>query len=312
MDLSSAIQLIGSSIGAFYEIGAGLIGNFLAQGDEESARKLIAEAARMYGPEAIKLPEFEEFIDQTLDGTAYDNISVDPRYKEAQLASLDRLDQIGSSGGMLLEDKANLNRALGDANRQEQATRSRVLEGMRRRGTAGGGAEAQMLLAAQQGSANRAADAGLQTAATAQRRALDAILQRGRLAGDVRGQEFGEQARVADARDELARFNAAARERGMIARNQLQQLQYGNRLGLQDRRYGANRDYARYYQGQAQNTRDLWGGIGAGMNSMYGGASTAVGGMVGGKPKASPTSKPKAPMYPAPPPPPWDPYGGWA
>jgi hypothetical protein len=110
---------------------------------------------------------------------------------------------------MTLRDKANLEDIISRQAAEERGARDAIMQNQRAMGRGGSGMELASKLMAQQGGATRAAQQGLDVAATAQERALQAIMQGGQMAGGMREQEFGEQARIAEAKDALARFNAA-------------------------------------------------------------------------------------------------------
>lgn len=253
-------------IGAGVNVASSLIGAALSSGDYQRAEALLREAAKIY--DDVPLPGYEDFKDQVLGPSAFEGITADPRAKEAQYAADTRLRELADSGGMLLSDRAAQAEAMGDVNRTEQAARSRILARMRGAGQAGSGAEIQALLASGQDQANRAASIGLNTAGNAQRRALDAILERGRLGGQMRSQDWQEKSAVASARDEMNKYNAAARERGQAMRNQLATQRFQNDLSLRDRRYGAQRERARDLRGSGQETRAMGAGIGEGLGQL--------------------------------------------
>jgi hypothetical protein len=168
-----------------------------------------------------------------------EDISLDPRLREAQLASLAKLNEI-SEGGLTLRDKANLERIKAEQAAFERGQREAILQNAQARGVAGSGLElAQSMLTQQQG-ANRAAQQGLDVAALAQERALQAILQGGQLGGQIRGQDFEQQARVAQARDAIAQFNAQNQQQVNLANMQARQQAQMQNLAERQRIADAN------------------------------------------------------------------------
>jgi hypothetical protein len=145
---------------------------------------------------------------EKLSGTAYDQLQTDPRLREQQLQSLAALDEIAASGGLTTQDQANLNRIQTDAATADRGRREAILQNAQQRGMGGSGLELLAQLQSSQAATDRAAQQGLDVAGLAQQRALDAILQGSNVAGNLRGQDFSEQSRVADARDAIAKFNA--------------------------------------------------------------------------------------------------------
>jgi hypothetical protein len=93
--------------------------------------------------------------------------------------------------------------------RESNAQQSAILQNLAQRGMAGGGQELALRAQAQQSSANQAAMEGLQLSAEQRARALNALIQRGQMAGNMRSQEFGEKSDKAKAADAIAQWNAA-------------------------------------------------------------------------------------------------------
>ncbi len=111
---------------------------------------------------------------------------------------------------------------------------------MAARGAGGSGVELASRLASSQAAAQRAGEESDRTMAMAQQRALEAIAGAGALGGQIRGQEFGEQARIASAADEIARFNLAnqqaVQQRNIAAANQAAQQEALMRQAMEEQR----------------------------------------------------------------------------
>lgn len=256
---------------------ATLVGELMAGGKEAEAREIMNEAASMY--DRLKLPELERAVAQTVGPTAFERITVDPAYKTAQIDALNRLAQISDEGGLTLSDKAAMNQILGDLAQRDAASRAATREEMQARGTLGAGAELASRLTGQQQTAQLASQRGMDIAGQAQQRALDAIMQRGALAGDIRGQEFGEQSSLAQARDAIARYNAAASERAQGYNLGLAQQQFQNKLNLTGPKANAKLGQATQIMGEAQNIRTGAAGFGAAGGQF--GQAAAMGAMGG-------------------------------
>ncbi len=143
--------------------------------------------------------------------SAYEGITTDPRLRDAQMSALQGLAEEGRAGGLTIQSRAALNEANALQAQRERGSREAILQSMAQRGMGGSGTELAAALQNQQGSADRSALAGTQAAADARSRALQAMAQSGDLAGGIRGQEFGEKAQQASARDARERFNASQR-----------------------------------------------------------------------------------------------------
>lgn len=187
-------------------------------------------------------------IYQKLAGSEFSNISEDPRLKAAQMKALAGLQDVYNQGGLTAQDRARIAQINEQINQQEQAQRNAILQNARARGTAGSGLEYAQQLAAQQQGANTRAMQGVNTAAEANRRALEALQQSGQLGGQIRGQEYGMASDKARALDEIARFNANA-----TSQNQASRAQYAQ----------GNRDYLR--NKQAQSEKSFWDTLGTGL-----------------------------------------------
>lgn len=161
------------------------------------------EAVDVQGPDDIYV---QDLTTAPID-SRFEDIAVDPRLKEQQIAALAGLEEIAQGGGMTLADEAALARIQSQAAAADRGRREAILQSSRQRGTSGSGMELLAQLQSAQGATDLASQQGLDVAGMAQKRALDALMQGGQLAGDIRGQEFGEQAQRAQALDAIQRFN---------------------------------------------------------------------------------------------------------
>lgn len=310
------------AIGGIASIGAGLFGKSEQDKARDAAReayeKSVAdleaigvpsiEAQQLvmerYKSEGEWTPELEEAVkmgDSNMLG-----VSTDPAYKEASMKALSRLSDIGKDGSTL-EDKANLERTMGDINAEERGSREAILQKTREQGGYGSGSALAAQLMNQQGSSARAHDAGLNTAATAEKRALEAIIAGGELGGKLRSQEFSEKSDVAKAQDTIAAWNAAnsqdVRGRNANVANTAAQWNLNNKQnlsnsnvdtsnkeqtynkGLQQQKYANELEIAKAKAaaraGQAQNataagnaSAQMWAGIGSGINKAIAGSGS--------------------------------------
>lgn len=235
----------------------GIFGDAAAAKDREVARQMAAEAARRLSQvgvppaEAMQIslqylqsvgqltPELEEAIAQK--DTELKGIEVDPRSREAQYRALDELEQLGM-GGMRLSDEAAQQEALGAVATKNRGARAAIESDLRARGAFGSGAELASKLAAQQEAATEGNQIGLRTAANAQDRALQAIIEAGEMGGNLRAADFGEQKAIADAQDQINAFNTAnSREtlaRNAAAKNAAKQFNLENAQRISDENVG--------------------------------------------------------------------------
>ena len=189
--------------------------------------------------------------------TAFDGVSVDPRLKDAQMAALSQLAGIAEGGGMNAADKANLASIQSQTGQADRGRREAILQNMQQRGFGGSGNELLAQLSSSQAATDRSSQEGLNIAGMAQQRALDAMLQGGNLAGGVRGQDFGEQSRVAQARDAVSQFNAGvqnnANQFNAGAANNMSQYNTGATNDARQFNAGAANQNSQFNTGQANN-----------------------------------------------------------
>ncbi len=151
----------------------------------------------------------EEAQASLVEHNAYDDINVDPRLRGAQMEALQGLQDVYHGGGMTAIDKSRLQQIQDEQSTFEKGQREAILDNSRRRGTSGSGMEIAAQLISQQEGANRAGRAGLDVAAEAQKRALEAMTNAGQLGGQIEDRSYGEDAKKAAAANAIAEFNAS-------------------------------------------------------------------------------------------------------
>lgn len=251
-------------VGAGAQLASGALGEILSGMDREEAERLLQQAQNEYGE--IDLPVLERLVAEQVGSTEHGNVQVDPRLKQAQYRALERLKQVEDEGGLLLEDKVALNSLQNDLSQRAGQDRRAVLNNLEARGVAGSGDELAAALAGQQQASNRAGAFASNTAAQAQRRMYQSMLDRGQMAGRMRDQDFGEQSRRAEAQDAISRYNASLRTDTNRYNAGLGQVQHQNRMQMADRRAQGFRDQANMKMGKAADTRNFYGGMGLAAN----------------------------------------------
>jgi len=200
----------------------GSIGDFLSGGKNKEAREALEAATGEFEfdipkEEALDLERIDYAGDFTPDmlqaltqeRSGYADIEMDPRLKAAQLQALGGFQDIVDSEGLTSEDQFRLAQINQDQSSRERGSREAILQNAAQRGIAGSGLELLSQMQNQQDFATRANMQGLGVNAQAQaakRAALEGLASTG---GNIRGQDFGEQSRAADAQDSINRFNTA-------------------------------------------------------------------------------------------------------
>ncbi len=93
---------------------------------------LQASKVDPYSPIAAQLAALS-----TVDGTAFDNVSTDPRLKEQQMGSLAALKDLADNGGMTAADEANLSKVQSEVGQADRGRREAILQNAKARGMGG-------------------------------------------------------------------------------------------------------------------------------------------------------------------------------
>lgn len=263
--IGSVVPGIGTAIGGVVGGVAGLLGGIMGGGDddEELAKKLNAEALeqirnlKLPDIEQLKLqleelrsqgkitPEMQEtFLQQVSD---VQKIQTDPRLKDSQMSALEKLKAIGNDG-LGAQDRLRINDVRRNVAQDQQAADAAIMQSMNARGAGGSGVELAQRLISGQGQADRASQEGDRIAAMANQQALEAIMKGGQLGGDIRTQEFNEEARKAEAQDVINRFNTANRQAQSNANVNLRNTAQASNLAEAQRIADSNTGTRNYQQ----------------------------------------------------------------
>jgi hypothetical protein len=207
---------------AIGELLSGLLGGSAGKDEMKKATQLQRDAvARL---EAIGIPtvdaqkialESPELVDtlvaETMGPSAFENVSVDPRLRQAQMSALEQMSGLADQG-LGAEDRAAFNELRRAAGGQAQAEQASTLQEMASRGMLNSGANLAAQLASGQGAANRMSQQGDAIAAQAAQARRDAIASKANMASQLGQQNFNQQAAAAQARDAISQFNTQNRQ----------------------------------------------------------------------------------------------------
>lgn len=297
-------------IGAGGSILGGAMGGKAAKKAASSAARAqaAAQAQMLARLDAIKDPELKKILlenpelvgqlsAEELGESGMEDIQLDPRLQEARMGALQGLMQKGEEG-LTAQDKAQYEQMLGGADAQEQARQATIQAQMAQRGTLDSGAQLASQLSSSQGSSSNARMQAMQMASDAANQRMQAQAQAGGMAGQMQGQDFARQAQQAQARDAIARFNAANRQdvgrQNLQARqslenlrasnvnqqqqleNQRQQQMFGNKMAKATGQNTITQSGANAASAAAQQA-------GQGQAQMYSGIGSAIGGLATAK-----------------------------
>lgn len=142
---------------------------------------------------------------QALEMTPAQTVQTPGEGRQAQLAALEQMQGL-SKEGLSLTDKADLARVQNQAAAANKGRQDAILADLAARGMGGSGQELAARMASSQNAYNTQADQGLQVAAQARQRALDAMSQSGTLGGNLRSADYQQEAKNADI---INQFNSA-------------------------------------------------------------------------------------------------------
>lgn len=166
----------------------------------------------------------------------YTGVEFDTVGKNAQMAALQQLQDIGAEGGLTAADKSKLAAIQNQEQAQARGSREAILQNAQARGMGGSGLELMAQLQNQQESVNRQSSRDLDVAAQAQERALQAIQQAGQMGGQLNQQQFGQQKSLADSRSAIEQFNAQNKQnvglQNVAAKNQAQVANLQNKQNI--------------------------------------------------------------------------------
>ena len=197
---------------------------------------------------------------ESLRETEMGGISVDPRYKDAQLEALRSMEE-RSKQGMTAQDEADMFRLQQQVNTANRGRLGAIQQGMASRGMSGSGMNAALQLQASQDAGEREALAAMEKAGQIQSNKMNAAQSLGQMGGQMRGQEFGEQAQKAQAQDIINRFNTANRvdrqNQNVDVQNRGRSANWDRRNQTTDRNTGAGYDYRRDVLGTNQRVAEV-------------------------------------------------------
>lgn len=272
--------------------------------------------------------------------SAFMSINMDQTPRNAEIAALSQMQDIANEGGMDAQYRSAMNDAVNQANTQMQGQTGAILQNAAERGALNSNmTTAAQLANAYSGNANMA-NAGVNAAAQAEQRALQAIAESAALGGQINSQDYQQASQRAQAIDAINRYNAQNTQQQSNQNVQTQNLaqaqnldlaqqvaQYNNQLKNQQAQYNAGlpgqqfqmqlqkasalggiaqpmaNTYQQGFQNQSATQGNLIGGLGQNLSNYYNNQNllTALNGLK--RPASSPTSTPVAQTNSA--------MGGW-
>lgn len=270
----------GAVAGAAAPVVGSLLGGLFGSDERSEADRLSQQALAEYlgisvpDIEKMKLdldlyqsqgeltPELQALFEQ--GNSNLENVSIDPRYQQNQLAALESIAGF-ASGNLTPADLAGFELAKRDASSYDQAKQQQILSEMQQRGQGGSGAELIARLNSTQSSADRLQQAELEQARIQQQGRMQALQQQSNIAGQLRTQDYNEQSDLAQAQDAISRFNTQAKTNqnanNTNVANNAMQYNLGNKQRISESNVGLLNSEQQFnkglYQKDFNNRMDL-------------------------------------------------------
>src|SRR5260221_4404070 len=142
--------------------------------------------------------------------TEFNNISLDPTTRAAQIAALGQYTDIANAGGLDANAKLALQQTIDATNAQSRGAQGAIMDAARAEGQGGGDFALTQRAIAAQGASNTGATQGLQTAAMAEANREAALNQMANIGGGINAHDYGQAANKAAAQNTINATNQAA------------------------------------------------------------------------------------------------------
>lgn len=240
-------------------------------------------------------PELEEDIQ--LAQSEYKTIKEDQGLRDTQLEALNKFKQ-QSTGGLAGDERAAMNEILNKQRQEQQAAQANILADQQRRGQGGSGASLIAQLQATQSAAGNAANQGMDLMSLLAQRVRSGTQDMAGTANNIRSQDYqvaSDKAQAIDARNQYLHQNSTGRQQRNVdslnnaqaanlqtaqevanantqqsnaeklRQNEAQGQYYDRKLGLAKAKADARTGQQQYYSDQAQQTAQMYSGIGQGV-----------------------------------------------
>lgn len=181
--------------------------------------------------------------------SAYNDISLDPATRQAQMNALAGYSSIADSGGLDATSKLGIQQAVDAANEQSQGAQGAIMNTAQAEGQGGGDFALTQRALAAQGASNNIANQGLQEAAEAEANREAALNQMATIGGNVNASDFNQAATKANAQNTINAANQSAQNTaniGNVANNltaQTTNLQNAQNVNAANTTSGQNNAY---------------------------------------------------------------------
>jgi len=242
------------------QIAGSVVGDAMSKMDKDEAMRLIKSVSDEFG--RINVPDLQKLVLEKQKDTSLAGIRDDPKYRADQSAADAQLNDVISSGGLTLADRAALNAVRNRVSRTESAGRNAITNSMAARGSLDSGNMLAMQLANNQSGAQSASEAGERTTGQAQYRMVQAIRERAQNAGQGLDRDYRQQADKARARDAINAGNTAIANTATRHNAGIPQQNFDNQMRKAAGAAGATYATAGAHAAGAKDTKQAAQGVG--------------------------------------------------
>jgi hypothetical protein len=174
--------------------------------------------------------DYQKLEAQQLGPSALTNIQPNAQSRTDEQAAISQLGDIANSGGLELSDRNALNQLEQTLSRNNSARNNSLANQFAARGQLGSGNQLAMSLANNQNAAMNANQQGENIAADAQKRAMQAVMNKAAASRSMGLDDYNREKAAAEATDSINRFNAGMRTDAGKYNNSLAQQTYEDQL----------------------------------------------------------------------------------
>lgn len=222
--------------------------------------------------QGVLTPEDAQVVLQ--NPSAFLDIEEDPAIRKAQMSSLAKLQGIVDADGLDAQGKADIAQIISEIESSNRGANEAIIQNAAQRGVGGSGLEMANKMIAGQAAAGRASQQGLDAAALAEKRALEAIMATGQLSGQIRGQDYTKSADRAAAMDAIEKFNTANKNTvgltNVASRNAAREKNLTEKQRISDANTAMAMEKAKHDAGLKQQTFDNQMKLSAGKTGQLG------------------------------------------
>jgi hypothetical protein len=239
-----------------------LIGSLVASGKDAEAQRVREQMANEFGNNI--LPQLDKAVAQQAGKSAFETNAEDSTGRRAELDTLAQLDDAYRTGGSTDADLAAYDAARRKVSKAANSKAANAAMVATQRGQNNTGLGQVLAAQGSQDELESLASLDADLANAARGRAQQALLAKGQMAGQVRGDDWRALSTKLSAADVANRFNATQRQQAELINQNLPQQQYNNRLALLQARNAARLGVAQGLERQGNDARQTAGGLGQG------------------------------------------------